>query len=248
MSPAVFHLLPETTLPGLLTRRIWEASELESPYFVLLTANRVYVRNSPIELSESTIRKLLLGGQIEEILGNDVVCHELTQLKRGSLHLENQTVLLNFLKGNLSISFKSSAFADDFFTKLARRVQDRFRPEMAKVDVVRAMRSPLAAMAGILCVMVTISLLANSYADLSEYRFLMSDGTVELPAWYGWVDRFFQTIPPRFIGTLSGAVLALMQLWAYRRLTRQSQILELVPLLDCGTVAQTELAVLETSN
>jgi hypothetical protein len=229
MSPALLELLPATTLPGLTTRRIWQSAELVEPAILLLTVNKLYIRHEPLTLSESDLQKLLIGGNIEEWLGPNVVCVELSQLTQASLHLEELTVEVQQEAIQHKLRFRAANVADDFFAKLARRVQDRFQPELAKVDVLQAMRTPLAAMFGILVVMITTTLLANTYTDLTEYRFLFDVPNTELPAWYGWLDQFFQTIPPRFLGTLSGAALALLQLWAYRRLTHPPQILHLQP-------------------
>lgn len=235
MSPAVLHLLPDTTLPGLTTRRIWQESELYSPGLILLTVNRLYIRSEPLSLSQSDLQRLLIGGNVDEQLGPTTQMYPLTDLDHAALDLETYTVRLIF-RGDRPqpelLRFRSAAVADDFFTKLARRVQEQFQPIVPKFDVLQAMRTPIAAMFGVVTGMVTMNLLANSYADLSEYRFLLGDQSFELPGWYAWADRFFQIFPPRLMGTLSGAVLAILQLWAYRRLTQPPQSVELVPRLE----------------
>lgn len=229
MSPAVMQLLPETAIPGLTTRRLWQAPELRSPGFVLLTVNKLYRAEEARELSESEIQQLILGNRPDILEHPSVRVFELSELREARIELETGRCHVCFPRHHLVLDFDKPESADDFFAKFARRVQEHHEVIVPKADVLKAMRSPLVAMFGVLCFMIAHKLVSLSYRDLTESRFLWNASAVELPAWYPAVDHFFQTFPPEFVGSLSGVVLALLQLWAYRRLTQPPAELQLVP-------------------
>jgi hypothetical protein len=209
MTPVLSPDITETTFPG-STRRVWRAPAVKSHALVALTPGR-------LDLVPADVDSELLANGDDLHAGPQSTAIELATITRIRHELVSNTLTIETLSSRepVMIVFSEPEISDDAYTRLWRRLGPAlelrpFRPAFWTVA-----REPVGVMAGVLMATITLALFADAAADLI--------GTIP-----GSWARLARGLDWRWITGIGGAVLALAQVWLYRRLTRPPTRLELV--------------------
>ncbi len=219
MPPTVQPSITDTTLPGATRRRVWAAPEVRSHSLVVLTFGKIYLTPAAGVPKPETVAALESGADVEALLGPSAMAIDLFSVRRLRLDLVTNTLAVDYYVGQGSVArvrvaivFATSEAADTVFTKLWRRLGEGFELAPVKPELLTLVRTPLAALGGV------IAATAAAALGLSAMRDFASPDTLELPEWFDW----------RVVCGLGGAVMAVVQIWLYRRYTRPPVRLELV--------------------
>jgi len=219
MPPVVQPAMTDTTLPGATRRRVWAAPEVRSHSLVVMTFGKIYLSPVAGTPKPETVSALENGADVEALLGPSAMAIDLAMVRQIRLDLVTNTLTIDYLVGQGSVSrlrvaigFATSEAADTVFTKLWRRLGEGFDLTPVKPDLISIVRTPLAALGGVIAATAALALTLSSIHDF------VSPGTLDLPEWLDW----------RVVCGLGGVVMAILQIWLYRRYTRPPVRLELV--------------------
>ena len=211
----------DTTLPGLARRRVWHAPAVRSHSVVCLTLARLYLAPPSDHKPDSVVNAVQDGGDLEAAFGPLATVIDVPSIRRVTLDLLTNTLTVEYLSANaaggvvpVAIQFATYEAADEVFSKVWRRLGERFALTPHKRGGWDLARAPMAFMSGVLLATLTLSLVANAAADAGG-----ASGPLAAFAAADW----------RWVCGLGGAALAGLQVWLYRRLTRPPVKLELVP-------------------
>lgn len=209
----------DTTLQGAQRRRVWQNPEVHSHSLVVLTVLRLYLTPQTGPPPASVLANLEQTYDLDSALGPYATTIELSSVRRVTLDLLTNTLKLDYRTAaghvaQVAISFATAEAADALFSKVWRRLGERFALTQKRPHWWKAARDPLAAMAGILLATVVVSLAANA----------ATDGAVRTP-----LDAILHWTDWRAVCAVGGAALAVTQAWLYRRFTRPPSRLELLP-------------------
>lgn len=199
-----------TALPGSTRRRAWQAPAVTSHSLLALTLTKLYLAPPAAAARPDAVTAILNGADLDAAFGPLATVVDLAAVRRVRLDLLTHTLTVEHMrptpKGSgalpfppvpVAVTFADYETADEVFTKLWRRLGERFRLVQHKQDGWSLARAPVAAMAGVLAAAGVLCVAANALAD----------GGAPVPDW-------------RWAAAAGGAGLAGLQVWLYRRLTR----------------------------
>ncbi|OWK43223.1 hypothetical protein FRUB_02822 [Fimbriiglobus ruber] len=227
--------IEDTTLPGMLRRRVWHSPDVVSHALVVLTFTRLYLTPPTGTPKPETVAAVESAPDLDDLLGPLAVVVNLPAIRRVSLNLLNNTLSVEYeapggpSSTKASVVFATAEAADAAFTKLWRRLGDRFVLDQSRPDFWAAARTPLAVMAGILAATVAVVIGASCADDVVGTGAGSVTGSAKSSLLPAAVEVIFSWIDWRVAGGIGGAALAVAQVWLYRRLTRPPVRLELFP-------------------
>lgn len=207
MTPTLTRGPSDTTLPGQTRRHVWAAPELVSHSLVVLTAARLFLAPPSGPPRAETLAALESGGNPADHIGPLGTVIDLTAVRRISLSLASNTLRVEYSQarhgtGQVAVRFATAETADTVFGKVWRRLGDDVALAPPRPDPWDVMRIPVAVMAGVLVATLTLAVVLSAAQDGPR-------GPLA-PWWADW----------RGVCSIGGAVLALVQVGLYRRLTR----------------------------
>lgn len=216
----------DTTVPGHTRRRIWLAPAIQSHSLVVLTLTKISLAPPAVKVNPQLAQRIQNGADIEETLGDLVTTIDISAIQRVKFDLVSNTLSIEYHvhsgrgshNGNKGqacravLAFSGHDPADEVYTKLWRRLGERFELKTIRRDAWDLARFPVAVMAGILLLTTVFGILGNAASDTSQSTSF-------------W--RHFATYDWRLVCGLGGGSLAVMQMWLYRRLTQPPKELEL---------------------
>jgi hypothetical protein len=210
----------DTTAPGHTRRRIWMAPAVQSHSLVVLTLTKLSLAPAAIKVNPQVAQRIQNGADVEETLGDLVTTIDLSTIQRLKFDLLTNTLALDYFVQACGkaqacravLAFNGHDPADEVYTKLWRRLGERFELKPIRRDTWDLARFPVAVMAGVLLLTTVFGILGNAANDASQ-------------ATSFW--RHFATYDWRLVCGLGGASLAILQIWLYRRLTQPPKELEL---------------------
>ncbi len=215
--------LNDTALHGFPHRRVWHAPVVRSHSLAVLTATRLYLTPPAGRPKPEILTAIETGADLDAVLDPLATVVELSAVRRATLDLLTNTLRLEYASAGRPmqavVGFASAESADALFTKVWRRLGDRFELTPHKPDPWVAARVPVAIMLGVLAATIVLALAASAADDLAGAR--AGSHPSPLVAALGRMDW-------RMVCGVGGAVLAIVQAWLYRRLTRPPARLELV--------------------
>jgi hypothetical protein len=204
--------LSDTTLPGPTARQVWHAPDLRSHALAVLTAARLYLVPADAVLVPGTFAELRAGVDVDAALGPAATVIDLAAVRRLELALARDTLTVETAAGPVEVRFGSAEAADAGFTAVWKRLGDGCELVPYKQDGWAAARRPLAAMAGV----------AAGTFVLGLGLFVVTDTLGPLPDWLDGLANW------RAVCGFGGGVMAVLQVWLYRRLTVPPDRLEVV--------------------
>lgn len=217
----------DTLLPGAIRRRVWHAPAVLSHSLLTLTPTKLYLAPAGALPKAETVAAILEGADLDKTFGPLAVAIDLRAVSRLRLDLTTNavTIVYNPMFGRngsgvvgrtpraeVVIACADHATGDELFTKLWRRLGQTFELKRLGSAPPGAARRPVAIMAGVLAATLAITLASTVAADLTDPPALLAP---------------FASLDWRAVCGLGGAVLAGLQLWLYRRLTKPPTALEL---------------------
>jgi hypothetical protein len=238
--PAVNATDIETTLPGTTRRRVWAHPEVTSHSLVVLTFTQLHVAPLAGAPRPEIVAAIEVGHDLDELLGPLAVVIDLSAVRQVKLDLLTNSLMIEYTKGGqatgrLTLVFANPEAADACYTKLWRRLGDRFQLKPYSRDAWAVARAPLGLLLGALLVTAALSLLLSVYEDMASARAAaqvsMADGGtptgVKAPPPKSLLEALLGWMNWRVVCALGGVVAAVAQVWLYRRLTRPPTSLEL---------------------
>lgn len=213
----------DTVAPGLTRRRVWQSPAIRSHALITLTFARLYLAPANATIRPETAQAILQGGDLESVFGMGGTVIDLPTVRRVALDLEANTLTLDFRDtltprsgaiqtGQVVIEFETAEASDELFTKLWRRLGNRLKLHQDRRPTRELIRTPLAAMVGVLLVTLVSALAVALVADGGKPE----AQRLFIPDW-------------RWVCGLGGAAVAALQVWLYRRWTTPPVKLELLP-------------------
>lgn len=217
----------DTLLPGATRRRVWHAPAVRSHSLLALTLTKLYLAPAGPAPKPEAVTAILDGADLDAAFGPLAVAIDLRAVSRVKLDLTANTVTVihnptfgrsgsgvvgRTPRAEVVIACADHATGDELFTKLWRRLGQKFELKRHGSAPPGAARRPLAIMAGVLTATLAMSLASTVAADLTDPPALLAP---------------FASLDWRAVCGLGGAVLAGLQLWLYRRLTKPPTALEL---------------------
>jgi len=212
----------DTTVPGHTRRRIWLAPAIQSHSLLVLTLTKLALAPAAIKVNPQVAQRIQNGADIEETLGDLVTTIDISSIQRVKFDLVSNTLTIEYRVHSTTgsngqscravLAFSGHDAADEVYTKLWRRLGDRFELKPIRRDTWDLARFPVAVMAGVLVLTTVFGILGNAAADASQTTSF-------------W--RHFASYDWRLVCGLGGASLAVLQMWLYRRLTQPPKELEL---------------------
>ncbi|HVK18886.1 MAG TPA: hypothetical protein VM533_18290 [Fimbriiglobus sp.] len=199
MASVLTPVLTDTAFPGFTRRRVWRAPEVRSHSLVLLTATRLFLVPSGVEVPadiEST-------ADLDAALGPVATTIELSTVRRLTHALLAFTLRLESTGRPVVVRFASAEAADAAFAMLWRRLGPEFALDQPRPGSWAAARGPVAILVGMLIATLALALAASAAADLPAHP----------------VTTTLRAMDWRVVCGLGGAALALVQVRLYRRLT-----------------------------
>lgn len=209
----------ETTLPGSNRRRVWQAPDVTSHSLVAMTLVRLMLAPPGSTVKAETAKAIENGADLESVFGPFATTIDLTTIQRVKYELEENRLKLEYKAearpGDgllaspkrtipVTIQFANHDQADAFYTKLWRRLGSDVVLQEHNHGSWELARVPVAIMAGVILMMAALGLGTNILADGSS-----PSGLKSILSGFDW----------RVICGVGGAVLAILQIWLYRRLT-----------------------------
>lgn len=204
----------ETTIPGLTRRRVWANPDVRSHSLVVLTMVKLHLAPPAGTPRPELVQALDQGGDVEALLGPLSTVIELRTITRVRLNLLTNGLVVEYRAdgvrpGRTVISMATAEEADALFTKLWRRLGEGFDLIPYQPDPWTTARGPVAVLAGIAVATAGLALLASAAADIFPPGSLLTQ--------LDW----------RVIGGVGGAMMAVVQVWMYRRWTAPPARLEI---------------------
>jgi hypothetical protein len=226
----------DTTVPGMATRNVWHQPDLRSHSLLVLTYSRLHLLPAGSAVTPAMLAAARGKGDPEMTLGLTATAIELAAVRRvvvdlatDALHLE--TVGSHGLKTTrTTLTFGSAEAADAVFTALWKRAGDGFDLTPYKLEGWAAAQGPMLAMVGVVLAMLVLGLGLSGLEDVAAARAAVPDQDRSALA-VGVLDPLVDTATRlnwRWVCGFGGVVLAVLQVWLYRRLVSPPARLELV--------------------
>jgi hypothetical protein len=209
----------DTTLPGSTRRRVWHAPAVKSHSLLTLTLAKLYLAPPGAPIKPDSVDAILNGADLDAAFGPLATVIDVNRIRRVKLDLLANALTIEYVRPTpagsgavpvppvpVAIEFADYETADEVFTKLWRRLGDRFGVKQHRPDPWNVARVPVAAMCGVLAATLGLALTVNAVAD----------GGTPIADW-------------RWVAAAGGAALAGLQVWLVRRLNRPPVRLELLP-------------------
>jgi hypothetical protein len=223
----------ETRGPGQTGRRVWKHPELQSHSALVLAADRLTL--VPLAGEQETLPDIDVEPDADTLPRPGTVAVALADIDRLKLDLLTNSIAVDHRGGRSTIVFASPVAADACFTRVWRRMGDRFRLLPYKASAWELARTPLALLGALFAATAALAIVLGMFEDLGLAH---GAGAVSLPAaddlvttprgpksaaevLLGWADW-------RVVCGLGGALAAVIQVWMYRRVTQPPVELELV--------------------
>jgi hypothetical protein len=218
MPAVVPRVLSRNTLPGETRRQVWSRPEVISHALVLLTANGLHLVSASQSFAPELIKELDGGADPEKRLSGDPLVIPLSSIMAVTLDLPLNALQIDYgpaptNANSISVGLANAELADLLFEVLWWRLGPTVELQPFSEPWQSLVRTPLMVMGVVLTVTLTFALVMNAMEDGSSP--LRSIGA---PSWLDW----------RLICGLGGGILALTQIWTYRRITRPTTRLRLV--------------------
>jgi len=233
--PATQFLAPpgvDTTFPGVARRRFWAAPVVRSHALVGLTLSKLYLAPAGTAFKPDALGALQSCFDLDEAFGPLATVIDLAAVVRITADLTRNSLTLEYHRQaaaygtastgptvRLTIACADFTTSDEIYSKLWRRLSDAMELLPHRRDGWELVRAPVAFLGGVLLATLTLSLLANSLADAAQPNMPSALAPFANADW-------------RWICGLGGAVIAMLQVWLYRRLVRPPHRLELVRKAD----------------
>ena len=229
--------LDAATLPP-SRRRVWKHPELTSHSLLVLTFDEIRLAPLAGVPRPEVVAAAELGADLDDLLGPLATAVPLAAVRRARLDLLTNSLVLEYTTGRstsrLVVAFATTDAADACFTKVWRRLGDRFQLQPFKRSPWSASRSPLVMLAAVLALTGAI---AGTLGMIEEYVAARSTGAVSVtPAGElgtpvtihkTSLERLPDLLNWRVVCGIGGAAAAGLQVWLYRRLTQPPLSLEL---------------------
>lgn len=219
----------DTLMPGSTRRRVWQAPAVRSHSLLTLTLTKLYLAPAGPPPKPEAVAAIQEGANLDDAFGPLAVAVDLLAVRRVKLDLTANSLTIEYdptrgrpggsgvvgraPRAEAVIAFADHATADDVYTKLWRRLGERFELKTHGVATDGTARRPVAVMAGVLAVTAVLALLSVVVSNLSDPPELLAP---------------FAALDWRVVCGLGGAALAGLQVWLYRRLSSPPTALELV--------------------
>ena len=213
---------PDTTVPGQLRRRVWTAPAVRSHSVVCLTLGKLYVAPANVPLKPEAAKAIETSFDLEESFGPLATVIDLPSIVRVRLDLVRNLLIIDYRRQSpqagptvsLQLEFDNGTTADEVYGKLWRRLGDGVKLVPQQSGPWELARVPVAFMSGVLVATLALSLAANALTDTAH------PDTPNLLAPFAKANW-------RWVCGFGGVVLAVLQVWLYRRLTKPPNRLEL---------------------
>jgi hypothetical protein len=203
---------------------MWQAPALRSHALVVLTLSKLYLAPAGSSVKPETANAVQNGADLDEVFGPNATVILLPTIRRVLLDLPVNRLTIEFVPADgaverlpvrsVTIECADPKTADEIFSKIWRRLGDRFALIPYRRTTWELARTPVAIMAGVAIATLALSLILNVAADT---------GSGALGEW-----GEFMTLDWRWVCGVGGTVLALLQIWLYRRLTQPPAQLDLI--------------------
>lgn len=219
----------DTLMPGSTRRRVWQTPAVRSHSLLALTLTKLYLAPAGPPPKPEAVTAIQEGANLDDAFGPLAVAVDLMSVKRLKLDLTTNSLTIEYdptrgramggsgvgrtPRAEAVITFADHATADDVYSKMWRRLGERFELKKHGVATDGTARRPVALMAGVLAMTAVTALMSVVISNLSDPPWLLAP---------------FAALDWRFVCGLGGAALAGLQVWLYRRLSSPPTALELV--------------------
>jgi hypothetical protein len=229
----------EAALPGQSRRRTWSHPELSSHTVLILTFDSLHLAPLTGTPKPEMLAAIDAGADLDVLLGPLATEIDLDAIRRLKLDLLANSLNIEYDRSGLDrsrlqLTFATHEAADACFTKLWRRLGDKFQLAPYKRDAWHSIRAPLALLVGILLITAGMAGFLSIHEDMAARRIsniANHSATEESSAvadltkarggllinWLNW----------KVVCGLGGVAAACSQVWLYRRLTAPPVFLEL---------------------
>lgn len=232
--PALKSAPTDPTGPGQIRCRVWKHPELNSHSLLVLTRDRLHLAPLGGSPKPEVVAAAEAGADLDKLLGPLATVVNLPAVRRLRLDLLSNALIVEYAAGlglaRLTITFATPKAADACFTKVWRRLGERYQLEPYRRDFWGVARTPLILLGAVLAATAIVALSVNLFDDLAAAR---SAATVSVPV-AGEAGTALELPRSPFGGLnwrvvcgVGGAIAAGLQVWLYRRLTQPPVVLEL---------------------
>jgi hypothetical protein len=225
----------DTTLPGQTARQVWHGADLRSHALLVLTYSRLYVLPAGRAVTPGVLQAVKGQGDPDAVLGPAATVIELAALRRVVADLAADTVHLEAVGTGsgvkrVSLVFASAEVADAVFTGLWKKAGDGFHLTPFKLEGWAAAQAPVLAMIGVGLAMLGLGIGLSGLEEYAVGRAEFPDKPVSAvsKALLDPLARLLGGLNWKWVCGFGGGVLAVLQVWLYRRLTAPPARLELV--------------------
>jgi hypothetical protein len=224
--PALDVVPSDTEFPGLSRRRVWSHPELKSHSVAVLTLRRLHLAPLSGEPKPGVLAAIDKGADLDDLFGPLATVIDLPAVRRVKLDLLANSLAVEYDAAGqkvvrVVVVFATADAADKFFSKLWRRLGERYSLLPYKRGVAELARAPVALLVGVLTATALLVFGANVADDLEAARAAQGGAVSALEAAFGWLNW-------KAVCAAGGVGAAVSQVWLYRRLTQPPVRLELV--------------------
>jgi len=225
--PSLQAIPLETAVPGHIRRRSWAHPEITSHSLLVLTFERLYLALATGDPNPALLAAIDAGDDLDDVLGPLAVVIDLSAVRRLQLDLTTNSLIIEYVGYGLGtsrqrITFATPEVADACFTKVWRRLGEGYQLSPHKQDAWHLARAPLRLFIGTLLATAVLVLILSIFEDSASG----SAAQANLPK--PPVELLLNWLDWRFVCAVGGVLVAVSQVWLYRRLTTPPASLELI--------------------
>ena len=226
----------EAILPGNARRRTWFHPELSSHTVLVLTYDRLYLAPHTGSPKPGLLAAIDAGADLDMLLDPQTTMVDLATIQRLTLDLMTNSLSIESAgsgqTGNrLRLTFTTPEAADACFTRIWRRLGEKFQLTPYKRETAKSVQAPLAVLALILVLTAAMAGLLSIHQDRVVTRIPTTGSgesvSLKEPTRSNW-DTVLDWMNWKVICGLGGIAAAGSQVWLYRRLTTPPVSLELI--------------------
>ena len=230
----------EAAHPAQTRRRVWHQPDLTSHSILVLTFDRIYLADDAQNPKAELIGAIEGGGGLEELLGSLAVVIDLSSIRRLQLHLETNSLMIEYVqsghgKSRQRVTFATPEAADSCFTRVWRRLGEGVELTPYRRSGLALALGPLGLLLAALAVTAVLALALNVFQDMRSAHAaspMSTHGVGELGSSVthsrSLVEKLLGWLDWRVVCGIGGVVAAVSQVWLYRRLTTPPASLELI--------------------